>query len=108
MATADTTIARRRPGATGRRVRRIGARTLLYVIAWVAAIATLVPILYAILGGFRDTGQLSTNPVALPDPWVFSNYSSILKSGTFWHQVWNSVLIALISTGLTVPIAAMA
>ena len=65
----------RRPGATGRRVRRIGARTALYVIAWIAAIATLVPIVYAILGGFRDTGQLSSNPVALPDPWVFSNYS---------------------------------
>jgi raffinose/stachyose/melibiose transport system permease protein len=108
MATADTTIARRCPGATGRRVRRVGARTLLYVVAWIAAIATLVPILYAILGGFRDTGQLSSSPVALPDPWVFSNYSSILRSSTFWHQVWNSVLIALISTALTVPIAAMA
>ena len=108
MATADTTIPRRRPGATGRRVRRIGARTLLYVVAWIAAIATLVPILYAILGGFRDTGQLSTNPVALPDPWVFSNYTGILQSSTFWHQVWNSTLIALVSTALTVPVAALA
>ena len=108
MATADTMIAHRRPGATGRRVRRIGARTLLYVVAWIAAIATLVPILYAILGGFRDTGQLSTNPVALPHPWVFSNYTGILKSSTFWHQVWNSTLIALASTALTVPIAALA
>jgi raffinose/stachyose/melibiose transport system permease protein len=108
MATADTTLARRRPGARGRRVRRIGARTMLYVVAWIAAIATLVPILYAILGGFRDTGQLSTNPVALPDPWVFSNYTGILKSSTFWHQVWNSTLIALVSTALTVPVAALA
>jgi raffinose/stachyose/melibiose transport system permease protein len=39
---------------------------------------------------------------------VFTNYSSILSSSTFWHQVWNSVLIALVSTALTVPIAAMA
>jgi raffinose/stachyose/melibiose transport system permease protein len=108
MATAHTTIARRRPGATGRRLRRITGRSALYVIAWIAAIATLVPILYAILGGFRDTGQLSTNPVALPDPWVFSNYSGILKSSTFWHQVWNSTLIALVSTALTVPVAALA
>jgi raffinose/stachyose/melibiose transport system permease protein len=108
MATADATIARRRPGATARKVRRIGARTALYAIAWFFAIATLVPILYAILGGFRDTGQLSTNPVALPDPWVFSNYSEILRSSTFWHQVWNSVLIALVSTALTVPVAALA
>ncbi len=67
-----------------------------------------MPILYAILGGFRDTGQLSTNPVALPDPWVFSNYTGILKSSTFWHQVWNSTLIALVSTALTVPVAALA
>ena len=56
----------------------------------------------------RDTGQLSTNPVALPDPWVFSNYTGILKSSTFWHQVWNSTLIALVSTALTVPVAALA
>jgi raffinose/stachyose/melibiose transport system permease protein len=108
MGTADATIARRRPGATARKVRRIGARTALYAIAWFFAIATLVPILYAILGGFRDTGQLSTNPVALPDPWVFSNYSEILRSSTFWQQVWNSVLIALVSTALTVPVAALA
>jgi raffinose/stachyose/melibiose transport system permease protein len=108
MAIADATIARRRPGATARKVRRVGARTALYAIAWFFAIATLVPILYAILGGFRDTGQLSTNPVALPDPWVFSNYSEILRSSTFWHQVWNSVLIALVSTALTVPVAALA
>jgi len=108
MATADTTIDQRRPGATGRRMRRIGGRSALYVIAWIAAIATLVPIIYAILGGFRDTGQLSTNPVALPSPWVFSNYTGILKSGTFWHQVWNSTLIALVSTALTVPVAALA
>jgi raffinose/stachyose/melibiose transport system permease protein len=108
MATADTTIAHRRPGAGARRARRVGARTLLYVVAGIAAIATLVPILYAILGGFRDTGQLSTNPVALPNPWVFSNYTGILKSTTFWHQVWNSTLIALVSTALTVPVAALA
>jgi raffinose/stachyose/melibiose transport system permease protein len=108
MATADTAIARRRPGATGRRIRRIGGRTALYAIAWFFAIATLVPVLYAILGGFRDTGQLSTNPVALPDPWVFTNYSGILESSTFWRQVWNSVLIALVSTALTVPVAALA
>jgi raffinose/stachyose/melibiose transport system permease protein len=107
MATADTTLPRR-PSRRSVRLRRIGARGVLYAVAWVAAIATLVPILYAILGGFRDTGQISTKPVGLPDPWVWSNYSGILKSGDFWHEVWNSTLIALVSTALTVPIAALA
>lgn len=83
-------------------------RALLYLFAAVVALAILIPVLYAVLGGFRDTGQLAADPVGLPSPWVFSNYGEILGSGTFWRQVWNSTLIALISTLLTVPLAALA
>jgi raffinose/stachyose/melibiose transport system permease protein len=109
MASFPATLGRRRP-MTGkrRRRRRIAARTVLYAIAWIAAIATLVPLLYAVLGGFRDTGQISNNPVALPDPWVFSNYSDLLQSSTFLRQLFNSTLIALVSTLLVVPLAALA
>ena len=40
---------------------------------------------------------------------MFSNYSEILKSVTFWHQVWNSTADrAGVSTLLTVPLAALA
>jgi raffinose/stachyose/melibiose transport system permease protein len=83
-------------------------RVPLYAFALLVAVAVLVPLLYAVLGGFRDTGQIAEDPVGLPDPWVFSNYGEILSSGTFWRQLFNSTLIALISTGLTVPLAAMA
>ena len=70
--------------------------------------AILIPVVYAVLGGFRDTGQIGSDPVGLPIPWVFSNYGEILGSGTFWRQVCNSALIALVSTLLTVPLAALA
>ena len=83
-------------------------RIPLYAFALVVAAAILVPVVYAILGGFRDTAQIATDPVGLPEPWVFSNYSEILGSGTFWRQLWNSTLIALVSTLLTVPLAAAA
>ena len=106
MATADTTIARRRPAPAAACAHRRGAALRDRLDR--RRSPSLVPILYAVLGGFRDTGQLSTNPVALPDPWVFSNYTGILKSATFWRQVWNSTLIALVSTALTVPLAALA
>jgi raffinose/stachyose/melibiose transport system permease protein len=108
MASYPTTLARRPMTGRRRKRRRIAARVVLYVVAWVAAIATLVPLLYAILGGFRDTGQLSADPVALPHPWVFSNYTDLVSSGTFLRQVGNSTLIALVSTLLTVPLAALA
>jgi raffinose/stachyose/melibiose transport system permease protein len=106
MATVAQPLPRR--GARTRRARRAGGRVLLYVVAWVVALAILIPLIYAVLGGFRDTGQIAQNPVALPDPWVFSNYTDVLKSGTFWRQVWNSTLIAGVSTLLTVPLAAAA
>jgi raffinose/stachyose/melibiose transport system permease protein len=83
-------------------------RALLYAFALVVAASILVPVLYAVLGGFRDTGQIGSDPLGLPSPWVFSNYTEILGSGTFWRQVWNSTLIALFSTLLTVPLAALA
>jgi raffinose/stachyose/melibiose transport system permease protein len=108
MASFPSTLARRPMTGRRRRRRRIAGRTLLYVLAWVAAIATLVPLLYAVLGGFRDTGQLSADPVGLPDPWVFSNYTDLIQSGTFLRQLGNSSLIALVSTVLTVPLAALA
>jgi raffinose/stachyose/melibiose transport system permease protein len=109
MASFPAAAGRRRP-MTGkrRRRRRIAARTLLYVTAWIAALATLVPLLYAVLGGFRDTGQISSSPVGLPDPWVWSNYGDLLTSSTFLRQLFNSTLIALVSTLLVVPLAALA
>jgi raffinose/stachyose/melibiose transport system permease protein len=102
------TVAHPLPRPRGRRARRIGGRVLLYVVAWVVALTILIPLIYAVLGGFRDTGQIAQNPVALPDPWVFTNYTDVLKSGSFWRQVGNSVLIAGMSTLLTVPLAAAA
>src|SRR5262249_46479214 len=83
-------------------------RALLYIFAALVALTILIPIIYAVLGGFRDTGQIGSKPLGLPDPWVWSNYGDILKSGSFWRQVFNSTLIAAVSTLLTVPLAALA
>jgi raffinose/stachyose/melibiose transport system permease protein len=103
------TFGRGRP-MTGkrRRRRRIAGRTVLYVIAWIVAILTLLPLIYAVLGGFRTTAQIAADPIGLPSPWVLSNYTDLLGSSTFLRELFNSALIALISTLLTVPLAALA
>jgi len=87
---------------------RLLSRSLLYVVAWLVAAAILVPVIYAVLGGFRTNGQIAGSPVGWPDPWVFTNYTEILASSTFWRQVFNSLLIAVVSTLLVVPLGAMA
>ncbi|MGC4853729.1 carbohydrate ABC transporter permease [Micromonospora sp. DT4] len=68
----------------------------------------VVPDWFGVIGGFKDNGQLSTNPLGLPDPWVPSNYTDLFVSGVFWRQLGNSLLIAVSSTFIVVAAAAMA
>ena len=69
---------------------------------------TLAPMLSVLIGGFRSTAQLNTDPAGLPSPWVWSNYRSVLTSATFWDALGNSVVISVVATGLAVGLGAMA
>jgi raffinose/stachyose/melibiose transport system permease protein len=95
-------------GATGRSIRRPLGRVAMYTLATAVVFVISVPVVYAVLGGFRTTGQLSDRPVGLPDPWVVDNYREILGSDTFWLQLRNSVLVAAITLAIVVPCASMA
>ena len=88
--------------------RRSLRRVVLYVFAIGVMAVIVVPLAFSVLGGFRSSRQLVENPVGLPDPWIFENYTSLLTSGTFWRQVWNSTLIALLTVGFTIPTASLA
>jgi raffinose/stachyose/melibiose transport system permease protein len=83
-------------------------RTIRYVFALAVALVVIVPVLYAVLGGFRTTGQIAARPVDLPHPWVFDNYREILGSDTFWEQVRNSVVVAAVTLALVLPCASCA
>jgi raffinose/stachyose/melibiose transport system permease protein len=89
-------------------VRRGLGRALAYMVALVVAAIIIVPLAYVVLGGFRTTGQIAAQPVALPQPWQTRNYTDIVASGTFWLQVANSLVIALIATAVVVAFGALA
>jgi raffinose/stachyose/melibiose transport system permease protein len=61
-----------------------------------------------VLGGFRDTPQLARDPIGLPNPWVGENYQSVLQSESFWRQLANSTLIAILTTAFVLPAASLA
>ncbi|MEU8421344.1 carbohydrate ABC transporter permease [Micromonospora sp. NPDC048835] len=81
---------------------------VLHLVCVVVGALIVVPVWFGVLGGFKDNGQLSTNPLGMPDPWVPSNYTDILASGVFWRQLGNSLLIAATSTLIVVGAAALA
>ena len=90
------------------RLRRRVAHAGLYVVALVVVGVIVVPLTFSVLGGFRSNKQLVESPVGLPDPWVFSNYSSLLSSGDFWRQVLNSTVVALLTVAVVLPAASLA
>jgi raffinose/stachyose/melibiose transport system permease protein len=85
---------------------------LVYLVMVGVALAILIPIVYAVLGGFKTNGQLLEFPARLwPDPWVFENYQEVLVgefAPTFWQEAINSVVIAVIAVTVTVAFASLA
>ncbi|MCX5065629.1 carbohydrate ABC transporter permease [Micromonospora lupini] len=93
--------------ATTSRAQRTRSLVLHLICIGVGALI-VVPVWFGVIGGFKDNGQLSTNPLGLPDPWVPQNYTDLFASGVFWRQLGNSLLIAVSSTVIVVGAAAMA
>jgi raffinose/stachyose/melibiose transport system permease protein len=79
-----------------------------YLVSIVILGITVVPLLYVFLDGVRSTAQISNNSTGLPNPWVWTNYSTILTSAPFWEFLWNSTLIAAVATALAVGLGSMA
>jgi raffinose/stachyose/melibiose transport system permease protein len=72
------------------------------------AAVIVIPLAYAILGGFKTNGELVGSAALLPDEWVFSNYAELLTSDVFWREVGNSLVVTLVSTALVVSLSALA
>ncbi|MFZ0493443.1 MAG: carbohydrate ABC transporter permease [Acidimicrobiia bacterium] len=103
-----TATSQRRDEGSVHRARRAVTRGFLYLSAFAVLGVIVIPVVYGALSGFRDTAQLASKPIDLPNPWVFVNYADVLRSGSFWQQVWNSTLIALITIAFVLPVASLA
>ncbi|MFC4586842.1 carbohydrate ABC transporter permease [Sphaerisporangium corydalis] len=105
-ATTGRRTSRARPVARG---RLSWLRTMsLHTVVIVLGAFVIVPLLFGLIGGFKDTAQLSTNPFGLPSPWVPGNYTEVLTSGPYWRQLFNSTFIALATALIVVGVSAMA
>ncbi len=79
-----------------------------YLVATVLISICMAPVLYIIIGGFRSNSQITVNPSGWPDPWVLTNYTSVLTSSLFWQQFGNSMISAVSTTVVAVALALMA
>jgi raffinose/stachyose/melibiose transport system permease protein len=112
MTAAAVTSATRPKRGRSQSVRRGLGAAARYAVLAIVAFTILVPIAYAVLGGFKTNGQLVANPgTVIPDPWVLENYTDVLfgeNAAVFWRETANSLVIAVVSVGLTVGLASLA
>ena len=109
--TTMATRAAQPPDAPQRPRRHLGKslkHPVLHLVSIAIGLIIAVPVVFGVLGGFRDNGQLATNPIGLPDPWNVTNYTKILASGSFWQQLVVSTVTALTGTLLVVGVSAAA
>lgn len=100
-------------GTQRTRLARVGTWNVVgYAVLIVVATLILVPLGFAVLGGFKSNGQLVGDPGAIiPNPWVVSNYTDVLfgaNAGVFWQEVLNSLIVAVIAVSATVIPASLA
>jgi raffinose/stachyose/melibiose transport system permease protein len=84
------------------------ARIAIFGALTVLAGIVLIPIAATALGGFKGLGELQSNPLGLPHVWVWSNYWQILANFRYWQVLGNSLLIALLTVGVTLALSSMA
>lgn len=94
--------------SVGFRIRLAAWRVAQWAVMLVVAGTIIVPVGFAVVGGFRTTGELQNNPAALPSSWYPSNYLEILGGDAFWTELLNSLLITTITTFVAVTAAALA
>ncbi|RKF19794.1 carbohydrate ABC transporter permease [Alginatibacterium sediminis] len=67
----------------------------------------LVPLLAAVLGGFKSLGELQSNPIGLPNNWEFEHYGAVLNNPFLWNSMKNSFVISSMTLILTLLGGAM-
>jgi raffinose/stachyose/melibiose transport system permease protein len=76
-----------------------------YLVCVIVALFVLIPVLVALIGGFKSNGELLSQPFALPATWHFENYFGILIASAFWQGFWNSLVTMLATVAILMLIA---
>ncbi len=84
------------------------AKTAKWLFLGVLAVLTVVPLLWLLVSSFKTTPELFRSPFSLPSHWSFANFSGALAAQPLVDYFRNSVVVAAVSTAVTIVVATMA
>lgn len=82
-----------------RRYVRVGGTQLLCLVISVGFFA--LPLIYLVLQAFKPFLSFLQDPVGLPHPWTFSNFTTAWTQGDFSTEMLNSLLYSVVPTVIT-------
>ena len=81
-------------------------RTINTAVAWAIGLLIFFPVLWTILTSFKTEAQaIADPPVLLFFDWTLENYSVVQERSDYMRYLWNSVIIAGVSTLLGIIVA---
>ena len=81
-------------------------RTINTAVAWAIGLLIFFPVLWTILTSFKTEAQaIADPPVFLFFDWTLENYSVVQERSDYMRYLWNSVIIAGVSTLLGIVVA---
>lgn len=92
--TAARKITRRKPFRPGRAISGL----LLVLVTLII----LLPVFYMLTSSVRTTADLGANPLGLPNPFVWSNYTDVLANLDYGRALFNTVFVSLTAVALVV------
>ena len=88
--------------------RRSWKKLILYAIAGVWLLATIIPLLYVFISSFKTNDEMYRSALNLPIHWKIENYVVANELGHSFRSIGNSLLVALSTTVIEVIVAMMA
>lgn len=89
-------------------IGRFAVPALKYALLIGVCLVIMGPVVTAVLGSIRTTGEFLTTPFGLPTREIqWQNYTDILGGDAFWISFKNSLLITLGVTSLNIVFASM-
>jgi multiple sugar transport system permease protein len=115
VSVAADTRSRLEPRAEARSRSKIGRRRMTpgsiiaLVVAVLAAIIWLIPLLWALATSLKPDAETTEVPVSwFGSKITFDAYSSVFSNSSIWRWYFNSVLVSIMVTLVTVVLASMA
>lgn len=78
-----------------------------YIVLVAVALIVICPVLTAIMGGFKTSGELFAQPFGFPANPRTDTYLNIIVSPSFWQQLTNSSIIVAGTLALTAVTSSM-